>query len=299
MELPLWNDAGVFQGKLHLYFENEHRANEAVDSTVWWTRLPDTFLDGAKSVTVRELEKSVMVAGTDFSWVVNCCVPIVDMSYYLRCLVTYANSLGISFQASASWLRTKDIEEVSRAWAQGLVIACGGWTPKLLGSNDSELVGLRGQLVLATPPEDLRARREVHLVHMPDRSRPVYSVSTSSGDTWIGGTAMPEDFVDGGHRPQYQLDEESRMLIEAEELIDCRLPKTATPENTRIGIRPYRSSVRVELLQSSNFHAPTVVNYGHGGAGVSLSWGCANEAIAVLEDAEHAEMVAADEVHFG
>jgi D-amino-acid oxidase len=43
------------------------------------------------------------------------------------------------------------------------------------------------------------------------------------------------------------------------------------------GLRPARSAVRVETEQLGN--AWCVHNYGHGGNGVSLSWGCAREVV--------------------
>ncbi len=47
----------------------------------------------------------------------------------------------------------------------------------------------------------------------------------------------------------------------------------------RVGLRPVRSRVRF----ANEWHGDTLLlhNYGHGGAGVTLSWGCARE-IAVL-----------------
>lgn len=47
----------------------------------------------------------------------------------------------------------------------------------------------------------------------------------------------------------------------------------------RVGLRPARPSVRLEAEQ----HGPLTVvhNYGHGGAGVTLSWGCALDAAAL------------------
>jgi len=48
----------------------------------------------------------------------------------------------------------------------------------------------------------------------------------------------------------------------------------------RVGLRPVRSQVRLEAEQEQD--GPVVVhNYGHGGAGVTLSWGCATEAAAL------------------
>src|SRR5262249_47921730 len=45
----------------------------------------------------------------------------------------------------------------------------------------------------------------------------------------------------------------------------------------RVGLRPARPAVRVEAEPGDG--GPLIVhNYGHGGAGVTLSWGCAHEA---------------------
>lgn len=42
-----------------------------------------------------------------------------------------------------------------------------------------------------------------------------------------------------------------------------------------VGLRPLRETVRLELTQVGG--RPVIHNYGHGGAGVTLSWGCAEE----------------------
>jgi D-amino-acid oxidase len=52
----------------------------------------------------------------------------------------------------------------------------------------------------------------------------------------------------------------------------------------RVGLRPFRPQVRVEAEPPGP--GPLVVhNYGHGGAGVTLSWGCAREAAALAAQA--------------
>jgi len=48
----------------------------------------------------------------------------------------------------------------------------------------------------------------------------------------------------------------------------------------QVGLRPARPTVRVELEHFEG--AWCVHNYGHGGRGVTLSWGCAREAAALL-----------------
>jgi D-amino-acid oxidase len=46
------------------------------------------------------------------------------------------------------------------------------------------------------------------------------------------------------------------------------------------GIRPVRPSVRLELTSFAG--RPLVHNYGHGGAGFTVSWGCAGEVAKLL-----------------
>jgi D-amino-acid oxidase len=48
----------------------------------------------------------------------------------------------------------------------------------------------------------------------------------------------------------------------------------------RVGLRPARATVRVESEPLGS--ATCVHNYGHGGTGVGLAWGCAREVAAML-----------------
>lgn len=54
----------------------------------------------------------------------------------------------------------------------------------------------------------------------------------------------------------------------------------AKPLADRVGIRPCRSTVRLELEWVQGCRV--VHNYGHGGSGVTLSWGCAADVVALL-----------------
>lgn len=59
----------------------------------------------------------------------------------------------------------------------------------------------------------------------------------------------------------------------------------------QVGLRPGRPSVRLELetvhLKSGSSKAslPVVHNYGHGGAGLTLAWGCAGDAAQLVQEA--------------
>jgi D-amino-acid oxidase len=47
-----------------------------------------------------------------------------------------------------------------------------------------------------------------------------------------------------------------------------------------VGLRPGRSTVRLEAEPRGD--GLIVHDYGHGGAGVTLSWGCAEEVVALV-----------------
>ncbi len=50
----------------------------------------------------------------------------------------------------------------------------------------------------------------------------------------------------------------------------------------KVGLRPTRPTVRLEAERAA---AQTIVHcYGHGGSGVTLSWGCAGEVLAIVQD---------------
>ena len=51
----------------------------------------------------------------------------------------------------------------------------------------------------------------------------------------------------------------------------------------KVGLRPVAPEVR--LAASDVGGRPVVTNYGHGGAGVTLSWGCADEAVRLVAEA--------------
>jgi D-amino-acid oxidase len=51
----------------------------------------------------------------------------------------------------------------------------------------------------------------------------------------------------------------------------------------KVGLRPVRPTVRLEAARGTG---QTVVHcYGHGGSGVTLSWGCADEVLGLIRSA--------------
>jgi D-amino-acid oxidase len=94
------------------------------------------------------------------------------------------------------------------------------------------------------------------------------------GDTVLLGGTNEEGAWDEEPRPYI-----AERIVAACSAIDPRLRGVEILEH-RVGLRPCRPEVRLEsdpLDGSILWH-----NYGHGGAGISLSWGCAAEIAAEI-----------------
>jgi len=88
----------------------------------------------------------------------------------------------------------------------------------------------------------------------------------------VGGTAIAHDW-DREVRPQTTKDILSRADLLVPGLGSAPVIKEL------VGLRPARSELRLELEPATSLLPPVIHNYGHGGSGWSLSWGCAEEVL--------------------
>ena len=184
--------------------------------------------------------------------------PIIDTSLYLQYLEKLLKTLGVQFL-------NKELSSIDDAFAiSSTVINCSG-----IGAielvNDQDLHPARGQIV--------RIKRQPNHIALVDLSQEpkLAHIIPRINDTVIGGT-----YEEGVFNLEPDKNE-TKAIIER-----CRsiFPALAgISENDIIsiacGLRPVRSSVRVEAENFGKnwlFH-----NYGHGGSGYTLSWGCAEE----------------------
>jgi D-amino-acid oxidase len=88
----------------------------------------------------------------------------------------------------------------------------------------------------------------------------------------LGGTEQPGDW---NRAPD---EATARRIVTACAAVEPALRGAREIEH-RVGLRPVRPQVRLEAEQVNG--VTVVHNYGHGGAGVTLSWGCAQDAAAL------------------
>src|SRR5690606_14396945 len=174
------------------------------------------------------------------------------------------------FAAAGGRIVERRLHALDEALARApVVFHCSGLGARMLAS-DPEVYPVRGQLVHVDDPG-------VGAIMLDEHGAEGLAYVVPRGDGCVlGGTATPYD-DDRAPRP-----EETAGIVERCARLDPRLAGAARQAEV-VGLRPARSSVRVEAEPRPE--GLVVHDYGHGGAGVTLSWGCAEEAVGVAAGA--------------
>ena len=188
---------------------------------------------------------------------------VVEMPIYLRYLEDQFLAQGGTIEQRT----VAQLEDV--AAATRLIVNCSGLgSYELLG--DTELRPIRGQIVRVAPaPVDT-------VLFDSDEHCPTYIVPRS-GDCILGGTALDGDWSTEP-LPETAQDIRERCGTVAP------ATRTAAVQQHLVGLRPGRSCVRLEAERLPN-GTLVVHNYGHGGAGITLSWGCAEDVLQHIQAA--------------
>jgi D-amino-acid oxidase len=184
--------------------------------------------------------------------------PVIEMPLYLAWLRERLEALGGTVTRLALSALPDGVGDAT------VVNACGLAARSL--AEDPSLTPVRGQVVYV---EQFGLDR-----WWLDGAGPTYVVPRSH-DVVVGGT---DDEGSWDRRPDPAVAEQ--ILDRARRLV----PDLAHARvvGHRVGLRPARPSVRLEEERRAD--GPRVIHcYGHGGAGVTLSWGCADEVLALLE----------------
>ena len=179
--------------------------------------------------------------------------PVVEMPVYLRWLSGRVEDLGGTITRMA--LQALPAAEV--------VVNAAGLGARLM-ADDPAVEPVRGQVVYV---EQFGLDR-----WWLDEGGPTYVVPRST-DIVVGGT---DDEGDWNLSPSPEI--AARILDRAAALV----PELAAARvlRHRVGLRPARPAVRLEREELGG--GAVVHCYGHGGAGVTLSWGCADEVAALV-----------------
>lgn len=183
---------------------------------------------------------------------------VIDTRVYLPYLLE-------RFDAAGGLVIQRRLRSFDEALARTpVVFDCSGLGARTLAS-DPEVFPIRGQLVHVDDPG-------VEGIMLDEHGDGLAYVVPRGDHCVLGGTSDAHD-DDTRSRPA-----DTAGILERCARLDPRL-RGATPTAEVVGLRPGRSAVRVEAEPRG---AGVVVHdYGHGGAGVTLSWGCAEQAVAL------------------
>ena len=186
----------------------------------------------------------------------------------LATMPVYLDYLRARFERAGGRLEVSPAASLAElAGAAPVVVNCSGVAAHDL-VPDPAVVPVRGQVVIAANPgiEEFLINR--------DPEPPWITYMFPHGDTILLGGTNEE----GNWDTDPETDIAERILT-ACSAVEPRL-RGVEVLGHRVGLRPWRPEVRLEpepFGDSVLWH-----NYGHGGAGVSLAWGCAAEITAAV-----------------
>jgi D-amino-acid oxidase len=209
----------------------------------WWT---------ASFTGARPERPDTLPAGFSRGW--SYTVPIIDMSVYLGYLRRLLSDRGVPVVLG-------EVTDIRSLPQSRIVIAAGLGSRDLLG--DPLLAGAKGQLVVVQNPG-------IDRFFVERGDGPDLTYILPQGER-VGGTAE-WDFEDPDAAESV-----SHAILARCGTIEPLLRESRVLE-TRVGLRPCRASVCVER-EVRDTGQTVYMNYGHGGSGVSLSWGCAESIV--------------------
>lgn len=217
--------------------------------------------------------------------------PVIDTSLYLNWLLREVERLG-----GAGTVRRGEIVSLDALPAEyDAVINCAGLGARDLARDDAPSTrdgrGVhagRGQVVRVRMRDDGFARV---ISDDDDPQRPTYIVPRIH-DIVLGGFNQPSGHLEADPAQTEDILRRCAALAEHFEpafaaslraLVDPTEAQVEPAEivSMGVGLRPLRETVRLEMVRVAG--TPVLHNYGHGGAGVTLAWGCAEEVARLVE----------------
>ena len=188
--------------------------------------------------------------------------PVAEMTLYLPYLQRRFEALGGQAERRA-------VHSFDEAFAEcGRVVDCAGLGAREL-AGDRSMLPIRGQVVRVA---QVGLTRFILDDYNPNG---VTYIVPRINDCILGGTA------DEGAEDTTPNPATAEAILERCIALEPRL-RGATILEHKVGLRPGRPTVRLEAEQPASGQL-LVHNYGHGGAGVTLSWGCADEVVRLVQ----------------
>lgn len=184
---------------------------------------------------------------------------VTDAKLYMDWILDKLKDLGVKV------IGNHKIESIDEFDPSELLVNCTGLgSRELIG--DESLFGIRGHVLRVRAPW-VRHHVESHSL---DASKPAYIIPNSELVV-LGGTKQP-----GNEDTSYTEEDVQEILERCQRIVPSL--KSAEVVESWVGLRPGRNGVRVELEKMPG--GRTVIhNYGHGGSGLTIGWGCCGDVV--------------------
>ena len=184
-------------------------------------------------------------------------VPLTDTTIYLDYLTARFHKAGGEIHAH---VRFEKLEDVDKRF--DLVINCAGIGAREL-MHDADLEPHRGQVAIVPKIESLSA------AIVCDDAPLMYAIPRANDCVFGGTNDLSENLAADPATTQ-------RIVGECSRVLKINKPPVVAE---RVGLRPFRrSGIRLERDRLTDGRS-VIHNYGHGGAGFTLSWDCAREVL--------------------
>jgi D-amino-acid oxidase len=214
---------------------------------LWWV----PAVQGHRPATDDELPPGAP-AGT------RCRLPVVHMGRYLPWLLTACDDEGVEVVGG----QVVDLADVP---GDVVVLAAGLRSGPFV--DDASVYPVQGQVVRLADPG-----LTGWLLDEDNPAGLTYVIPRGT-DVVCGGTA-----VEGATGTEPDPAVEDAVLARVRALVPAL--RDAPVLSRAVGLRPGRPTVRLERVEHGG--RPVITCYGHGGAGVTLSWGCAGHVVRLV-----------------
>jgi D-amino-acid oxidase len=188
-------------------------------------------------------------------------LPLIDMPAYLR-------YLELRLRGAGGEIERRGLDSLDQAAAAApRVVNCTGLGARQL-VPDTRVRPVSGQLVVVRNPG-----LDQWFVEASETAGEATYIFPQPYGVVLGGTAREDDWATGPDPSA------AKAIVARCAAVDPRLADAPVLQH-RVGLRPSRPRVRLEAERRAD-GGLLVHNYGHGGAGVTVSWGCAADAAAM------------------
>lgn len=208
--------------------------------------------------------------------------PLVDTDVYMSWLLNEVGQAGCQVvrQRISGGLKEQEAA-LRKQFSVDAIINCAGLGAAEL-ANDP-MYPLRGALIRVRNDGISMPRiTQAHCVSHGELNHGqgfIFVVPRGQNMLVLGGLAEPDEWdLEIGLHNYEPIRSMYRRCVEFMPVLKDAQIDAAEP--VRVGLRPYRKqNVRLEQEPGANI----VHNYGHGGAGITFSWGCAGEVVEIVE----------------